>query len=147
MTFYVALDVGLRMVSLCIVDEAGGVKLEKSLPSEIEDIVACLRDFGEEVVCVGLEAGTLTQWLTYGLRAAGFKPVALEARHVQAALAAMRNKTDRNDARGIAQILPTGWYRPVHVKSIESHYIRTLLAARKRFCVSASIWRTKCAGS
>ena len=131
MTYYVALDVGLRMVSLCIVDEAGGVKLEKSLPSEIDDIVACLRDFGEEIACVGLEAGTLTQWLTYGLRAAGFKPVVLEARHVQAALAAMRNKTDRNDARGIAQILRTGWYRPVHVKSIESHYIRTLLAARK----------------
>ena len=80
---------------------------------------------------MGLEAGTLTQWLTYGLRAGGFKPVVLEARHVQAALAAMRNKTDRNDARGIAQILRTGWYRPVHVKSIESHYIRTLLAARK----------------
>jgi predicted NBD/HSP70 family sugar kinase len=56
MTYYVALDVGLRMVSLCIVDEAGGVKLEKSLPSEIEDIVACLRDFGEEVACVGLDA-------------------------------------------------------------------------------------------
>ncbi len=130
MTYYAALDVGLRMVSLCIVDEAGEVRLEKSLPSEIEDIVACLHDFGEEIACVGLEAGTLTQWLTYGLRAGGFKPVVLEARHVQAALAAMRNKTDKNDARGIAQILRTGWYRPVHVKSIESHYIRTLLAAR-----------------
>jgi transposase len=61
MTYYAALDVGLRMVSLCIVDKAGGVKLEKSLPSKIEDIVACLRDFGEEIACVGLEAGTLTQ--------------------------------------------------------------------------------------
>jgi hypothetical protein len=61
MTYYAALDVGLRTVALCIVDEAGGVKLEKSLPSEVEDIVSCLRDFGEEVACVGLEAGTLTQ--------------------------------------------------------------------------------------
>ena len=131
MTYYAALDVGLRTVALCIIDEVGVVKLEKSLPSEIEDIVARLRDFGEEIACVGLEAGTLTQWLTYGLRAAGFKPIVLEARHVQAALAAMRNKTDRNDARGIAQIIRTGWYREVHVKSIESHYVRTLLAARK----------------
>jgi transposase len=61
----------------------------------------------EEVACVGLEAGTPTQWLTYGLRAGGFKPVVLEARHVQAALAAMRDKTDKNDARGITQILRT----------------------------------------
>jgi transposase len=143
MTYYAALDVGLRSVALCIIDETGVVRLERSLPSEVSDIVACLSDFGEEIACVGLEAGSLTQWLTYGLRAAGFKPVVLEARHVQAALAAMRNKTDRNDARGIAQILRTGWYRPVHVKSIESHYTRTLLSARKALLRSASIWRMK----
>jgi transposase len=131
MKYYAALDVGLRTIALCIIDETGELRLERSLPSEVDDIVDCLRGFGEEIACVGLEAGSLTQWLTYGLRAAGFKPVVLEARQVQAALAAMRNKTDRNDARGIAQILRTGWYRPVHVKSIESHYARTLLAARK----------------
>ena len=131
MKCYAALDVGLRTVALCIVDETGEIKLERSLPSEVDDIVHCLRGFDGQIACVGLEAGSLTQWLTYGLRAAGFKPVVLEARQVQAALAAMRNKTDRNDARGIAQILRTGWYRPVHVKSIESHYVRTLLAARK----------------
>ena len=131
MRCYAALDVGLRTIALCIIDETGEIRLERSLPSEVDDIVHCLRGFTEEIACVGLEAGSLTQWLTYGLRAAGFKPVVLEARQVQAALAAMRNKTDRNDARGIAQILRTGWYRPVHVKSIESHYVRTLLAARK----------------
>jgi len=131
MKCYAALDVGLRTVALCIVDETGEIRLERSLPSEVDDIVHCLRGFDGQIACVGLEAGSLTQWLTYGLRAAGFKPVVLEARQVQAALAAMRNKTDRNDARGIAQILRTGWYRPVHVKSIESHYVRTLLAARK----------------
>ena len=108
MTHYAALDVGLRTVALCIIDEAGAVKLERSLPVEVEDIVTCLRSFGDEITSVGLEAGTLSQWLRYGLRAGGFNPVVLEARHVQAALAAMRNKTDRNDARGIAQILRTG---------------------------------------
>jgi hypothetical protein len=66
---------GAGQIALCIIDEAGVVRLEKSLPSEIDDIVAGLRDFGEEIACVGLEAGTLTQWLTYGLRVAGFKAV------------------------------------------------------------------------
>ncbi len=69
--------------------------------------------------------------MTCGLRAAGFRPVVMEARHVKAVLDAMRNKTDRNDAHGIAQILRSGWYREVHVKSLESHYVRTLLASRK----------------
>jgi transposase len=86
MKYYAALDVGLRTAALCIIDEAGEVRLARSLPSEVGDIVDCLRDFGEEIACVGLEAGSLTQWLTYGLRAAGFKPVVLEARHVQAAV-------------------------------------------------------------
>lgn len=131
MTFYAALDVSVRSLALCIVDEDGEVRLERSLPSDVDAIAACLRGFGEEIAAVGLEAGTLTQWLTWGLRKAGFKVVVMEARHVKAALGAMRNKTDRNDARGIAQILRTGWYRAVHVKSLESHYIRTLLASRK----------------
>jgi transposase len=131
MKYFAALDVSVRTAALCIVDEDGKVNLERSLPSEVHDIVACLREFGEEIDCVGLEAGTLSQWLTYGLQAEGFRPVCLEARHVKAALAAMRNKTDRNDARGIAQILRTGWYKQVHVKSLESHYIRALLTSRK----------------
>jgi len=80
---------------------------------------------------VGFEAGVLTQHLTYGLKAAGHEVVCMEARQVSAALAAMRNKTDKNDARGIAQILRTGWYSRVHVKSVESHYVRVLLASRK----------------
>jgi transposase len=131
MTYYAALDVGLRTTALCIVDSDGEIQLEKSLASEVDDIVTCLRGFGAEIAAVGLEAGTLTQWLTYGLRDAGFRAVVMEARHVKAALGAMRNKTDKNDARGIAQILRTGWYREVYVKSLESHYVRTLLASRK----------------
>ncbi len=131
MTYYAALDVGLRTTAVCIVDGDGEIQLEKSLPSEVDDIVTCLRGFGAEIAAIGLEAGTLTQWLTYGLRDAGFSAVVMEARHVKAALGAMRNKTDKNDARGIAQILRTGWYREVYVKSLESHYVRTLLASRK----------------
>lgn len=131
MTYYVALDVGVRTLALCIVDQDGEVQLERSLPSDIDKIVESIDEFGGEIEAIGLEAGTLTQYLVYGLRAAGFRTVVMEARHVKSALGAMRNKTDRNDARGIAQLLRTGWYRQVHVKSLESHYIRTLLASRK----------------
>ena len=100
-------------------------------PSEVTNIVACLMDFDHRVDVVGFEAGTLTQYLAPGLQSDGFDVVCLEARRVDAALSAMRNKTDRNDARGIAQILRTGWYSRVHVKSLASHYVRALLSSRK----------------
>ena len=87
--------------------------------------------FSADIKRVGFEAGTLTQYLTYGLQKAGFEVICLEARQTAATLAAMRNKTDRNDARGLAQILRSGWYRTVHVKSLESHQVRALLASRK----------------
>jgi transposase len=131
MTYFTGIDVSLRSVSICIVDETGAVRLEAKVAAEVEVIVAALRRFSEEIRQVGFEAGTLTQYLTYGLREAGFDVICLEARQVAATLAAMRNKTDRNDARGLAQILRTGWYRTVHVKSIESHQERALLASRK----------------
>jgi transposase len=129
--FYAALDVSLRSIAICIIDHEGKVRLERSIPSEIPDLVRCLQEFGEPIHQVGLEAGTLTQHLTYGLVAAGFDVVCMEARQVNAALSAMRNKTDRHDARGIAQILRAGWYSRVHVKSLQSHYTRALLTSRK----------------
>ena len=131
MTYYAALDVGLHATALCIVDGDGALVLERNVASDVDELVACLEAFDGEIEAVGLEAGTLTQWLTYGLREAGFRVVVMEARHVKSALGAMRNKTDRNDARGIAQILRTGWYREVHVKSLEAHYTRALLSSRK----------------
>lgn len=129
--FYAALDVSLRSVAICIIDEAGKVRLERSVPSDVPDIVRCFNEFDQPIHQVGLEAGTLTQHLTYGLTEAGFDVVCMEARQVNAALSAMRNKTDKNDARGIAQLLRSGWYSRVHVKSVESHYTRALLTSRK----------------
>ena len=129
--FYAALDVSLRSVAVCIIDNDGKVRLERSVTSDVPDLVRCLREFGEPIHQVGLEAGTLTQHLTYGLREAGFDVVCMEARQVAAALSAMRNKTDKHDARGIAQILRSGWYSRVHVKSVESHHLRALLTSRK----------------
>lgn len=131
MHYYAALDVSLRSVHLCVVDEEGNILAEGRVPSEVEDIVVFLRNLEPEITAIGLEAGTLTQYLTYGLQTAGYEVVCVEARQAKAALSAMRNKTDKNDARGLAQLLRTGWYSPVHVKSIESHQIRALLSSRK----------------
>jgi transposase len=123
--------VSLRSVSICIIDEQGKVCHEAKTAAQPAAIADCLKGFSAEVKAVALEAGTLTQYLTYGLQAAGFEVVCMEARQVKNTLAAMRNKTDRNDARGIAQILRTGWYSRVHVKSMLSHRLRALLASRK----------------
>ena len=131
MNYYAALDVSLRSVHLCVVDDAGELMAETKLSSEVTDIIACLDALGLELSIVGMEAGTLAQYLTYGLQSAGYEVVCMEARQVKAGLSAMRNKTDKNDARGIAQLLRSGWYRPVHIKSMESHRVRALLSSRR----------------
>jgi len=97
----------------------------------VEDITSCLEQFGHPITRIGFEAGTMSQTLFHGLKAAGYDVVCMEARQVYAALSAMRNKTDKNDARGIAQVLRSGWYNKVHIKSNDAHYDRALLTARK----------------
>ena len=131
MSFHTALDVSLRSVAICIVDEEGVIQFEGTAASEVVEIISCIHRFDPTIRSVGFEAGALTQYLTYGFQAEGFDVICLEARQVSAALSAMRNKTDKNDARGIAQILRTGWYSRVYVKSMESHLVRALLSSRR----------------
>lgn len=131
MKYHTALDVSLRSVSLCIVDNEGSIAFESKIDSDVDKIVQCIRSFSDDIHTIGFEAGALTQYLTYGFQAAGFEVICLEARQVSVTLSAMRNKTDKNDARGLAQILRTGWYRRVHVKSFDSHLVRVLLTSRK----------------
>lgn len=131
MEYFVGLDVSLRSCALCVVDPKGNVVLERELTCEVNDIAECLSEFEFPIERVGLEAGTMSQHLYFGLQAAGFDVVCMEARQVNAALSAMRNKTDKNDARGIAHILRTGWFSPVHIKSREAHGLRALLSTRK----------------
>jgi len=131
MIYYAGLDVSLRSVNLCVINDQGEIKAETKLDSEVDDIAAYLHGLNYDVSSVGLEAGTLTQYLTYGLQSAGYEVICMEARQVKAALSAMRNKTDKHDARGIAQILRSGWYSRVHVKSLASHHIRLLLSSRR----------------
>ena len=131
MTYYAGLDVSLRSTNICVIDDQGEVVTESKTDAEVADIVTFLDELNIEISQVGLEAGTLTQYLTYGLQFAGFDVVCMEARQVKAALSAMRNKTDKHDARGIAQLLRSGWYSRVHIKSMESHRVRALLSSRK----------------
>jgi transposase len=128
---YAGLDVSLELTSVCIVDERGAIIREAKVASEPEVLIGFLRAQELEIARVGLEAGPLSQWLHAGLVGASFETVLLETRHVKAALSAMTVKTDRRDARGIAQLLRLGWYRPVHAKSASSQEVRALLTARK----------------
>jgi len=107
--FYAALDVSLRSVAICIIDHHGKICLERSVRSDVSDVLLGLAGFDQPIHQVGFEAGALTQPITYGLTEAGYDVVCMEARQVAAALSAMRNKTDKHDARGIAQILRSGW--------------------------------------
>src|SRR3954454_16943333 len=131
MEHFAGIDVSLADSSLCVVDAAGRIVREAKVASEPEALVAWLRGLGFAVTRIGLETGPLSQWLHAGLTGAGFEAVLLETRHVKAALSAMVVKTDRQDARGIAQLLRMGWYRPVHCKSPPAQEIRALLVGRK----------------
>ena len=116
MEHYAGLDVSLELTSVCLVDGRGQVVRETKVASESKALIRILREQYLEIARVGLEAGPLSQWLHAGLVTAGYETVLLETRHVKAALSAMTVKTDRRDARGIAQLLRLGWYRPVHAK-------------------------------
>jgi transposase len=122
----------LKLSSVCIVDASGKIVKEAKVASEPEALVGFFKGLGFPVARIGLEAGPLSQWLHASLIRAGFETVLLETRHVKAALSAMSVKTDRNDARGIAQLMRMGWFRPVHAKSVGSREVRALLVARKQ---------------
>jgi transposase len=131
MEHYAGIDVSLEQSSICVVDATGQIVRETKVPSEPEALVTLFRQLSVPVTRIGLEAGPLSQWLHAGLTRAGFEAVLLETRQVKAALSAMTVKTDRKDARGIAQLLRMGWFRPVHRKSPPAQEIRALLVGRK----------------
>jgi transposase len=131
MDYYAGIDVSLECSSVCIVDASGKIVREEKVASEPEILIAWFGSLGVDLARIGLEAGPLSQWLYAAMRDAGLAVELLETRHVKAALSAMPVKTDRNDARGIAQLIRLGWFRPVHCKSLAAQEVRALLAARK----------------
>jgi transposase len=129
---YAGLDVSLEMTSICVVDAGGRIVSEAKVSSDPKAIADQLLGLEETFERIGLEAGPLSQWLYFGLRDTGLPIACIETRHAKAAIVAMsHNKTDRNDARSIAQLVRSGWFKTVHVKSIESQELRTLLTSRE----------------
>jgi transposase len=133
---YVGLDVSLKETFVCVVDASGEVVCEKSVGTTPETIAKFIEKKAPGAVRVGLESGLLSTWLWHGLRALGLPVVCLDARHAASALKMQVNKTDRNDAAGLAQIVRTGWYREVEVKSLACHEVRAVLLARSRLVAS-----------
>jgi transposase len=128
---YAGIDVSLERSSVCVVDATGRIVREAKVASEPEALIAWFGELGLEVVRVGLEAGPLSRWLHAAMRGAGLAAELLETRHVRSAFKAMPVKTDRKDARGIAQLMRLGRFRPVHCKSLPAQETRALLTARK----------------
>ena len=129
---FVGLDVSVKETAVCVVDDTGKVVCEQKVPTEPDDIVRLLASVGEDYGRVGIEAGPLSQWLVNGLTAAGLPVVCVETRQMMALLKAQQiNKSDRNDARGIAQMMRVGLFKPVHVKTQMAQEQRMLLTSRK----------------
>jgi transposase len=131
MEHYAGIDVSLECSSVCVVDTSGKIVREVKVASEPTALIGWFCSLGFELARIGLEAGPLSQWLYAAMKQAGLAVELLETRHVSDAFKAMPVKSDRNDARKIAQLMRLGWFRPVHCKSMSAQEIRAMLTARK----------------
>ena len=131
MRYFAGLDVSLEETAICVVDGEGQIVRELRAASEPEALIAALSGLGLRLDRIGLEACSLSAWLHADIRAAGLPAICIETRQANAVMKTMPNKTDRNDARALAQIMRTGWYRQVHVKTKQCRLWRSLLVARR----------------
>lgn len=131
MELHVGLDVSLDETSVCLVDSTGRRIMETSVASEPAAVCEALKAHVSDVVRVGIEASSIGIWLARELKAEGLPVTVVEARHMRTSLSAMRNKTDRNDAHGIAQMMRMGWFRPVHIKGDDTQQLKSFLANRR----------------
>lgn len=132
MEHYVGLDVSQLETHVCVLDRDGEVCWQGRTASNPEDLAECIRRRAPQAVRVGLETGPLSTWHWHGLNDLGIPIICLCARHAKAALKMQINKTDKNDARGLAEIMRTGWYRSVQVKSMQSHAVLSKLGVRAK---------------
>ena len=128
----VGLDISLQKTAVCVLDRDGQLVWQGKLDSEPGPLTEKLKLWQDEIDLVGLEACPLSEWLHSNLVEAGFKAVCVEVRHAQHFLSTRPVKTDRNDARGFAEMMRVGHYRAVHVKSPEAQMVRTVLQARRQ---------------
>jgi len=138
MEYFVGLDVSLEATAVCVVDGEGKTIRESMVGTDPDALAGFLTALNLPLKRIGLEAGSMTHWLYHSLNAAGLPVICIETRHAKAALKAQMVKTDRNDARGLAQIMRTGWYKAVHVKGAECQKLRVLLGNR-RFLVDGRV--------
>lgn len=131
MEHFAGLDVAMEASALCIVDGSGTIVHEAAVPTDPDAIATALMPWGQTLRRIGHEAGSLSPWLQPALDGLGVPAVCLETRHVRAAMAAQRNKTDQTDAQALAQIVRTGWFRSVHIKSEASYRMRLVLTLRR----------------
>jgi transposase len=131
MNYYAGIDVSLGSSSLCVVDASGTIFREAKVASEPAALISWFLGLGVGLERIGVEAGPLSQWLYAALREAGLAVELIETRHVRAAFVTRTVKNDRNDARGIAQLMRLGWFRPVHCKSLAAQEVRATLSSRK----------------
>ena len=130
MEHYVGLDVSLKLTAICIVDRTGKIEREGVVSSDPEAIAIFIKSHAPHVVRVGLETGATATWLWTELNKLGLPVICIDARHAKAALKMQINKSDRNDAVGIARIMQCGWYKEVRVKDLDSHAVKALLVSR-----------------
>jgi transposase len=129
---YVGLDVSMEETSVCILDGAGNIVFEGKTASQPDALATLLRSKARDAARIVFETGALASWLWHELKARNFPVICLDARHARAALSMRVNKTDRNDACGLAELARMGWYREANVKSMEGRYVHALLAARAK---------------
>ncbi len=130
MELYVGMDVSLKETSICVVDGNGKIVCEGTVLSEPAAIAAFIKVKAAGAKRIGLETGPTTTWLWHELRALGLPVICIDARHAKAALSLQINKSDRNDAIGLARIMQAGWYKEVRVKSLPCHEVRAVLNSR-----------------
>ena len=133
MDHYAGIDVSLECSSVCVVDASGKIVREAKVASDPEALIGWFAALGLGLARIGLEAGPLSQWLYAAMKQAGLAVELLETRHVSDAFKAMPVKSDRNDARKIAQLMRLGWFWPVHCKSIAAQEIRAILTGDVAF--------------
>lgn len=133
---YAGLDVSLKETAVCVVDDAGKIVFEGMVPSDPQLIAKCLAKHGPGLVRFGLESGSTSAWLWREFRQLGLPVICLDSRHAHRVLSMKRNKNDRNDARGLADLVRMGWYREARVRSIDAQFVRSLLLSRQQLLQS-----------
>ena len=129
---YAGLDVSLKETAICIVNDNGKIVFEQMVPTDPQAITKCLRKHGPRLERFGLESGATSAWLWREFRQLGLPVICLDSRHAHRALSMKRNKNDRNDARGLADLVRIGWYREARVRSIDAQFVRSMLLSRQQ---------------